>query len=162
MAKSPKSFNDLFATNVNNNNLSVFQQKTHEFRTIHRLLSELLGDNIAQNIIVSNFNDCILQLETTSSAIATHLKMRQSETLSMIRKQYNPATVTINVKVSPKSMSVKYANVPNSPSTVKEPEPVTPTTIPDSVASMFEQLATQANGPLKETFARLAKHRKPQ
>lgn len=160
MAKSPKSLNDLFVSNTKNNNLSVYQQKTREFRQIHQLLSELLGDNIAQNIVVSNFNDCILQIETTSAAVATHLKMRQSETLSMIRQRFNPATVTINVKVSPKSMSVKYAKSLTSQSNLNEPTPAKITHIPDNAANMFDDLAKNATGSLKETFARLASHRK--
>lgn len=160
MAKSPKSLNDLFVTGSNNNNLSAYQQKTREFRQIHKLLSKLLGDNIAQNIIVSNFNDCILQIETTSPSIATHLKMRQSETLSMIRKEFNPATVTINVKVSPRSMSVKYANNTMTKPSIAEPTAPIPTTIPEDAAKMFEDLSSKASGPLKETFARIARHRK--
>lgn len=168
MAKSPKSLNDLFVSKTNNNklsanlsdNLSLYQQKTSQFRQIHKLLTGLLGDNIAQNIIVSNFNDCILQIETASPAIATHLKMRQSEALSLIRKEFNPATVTINVKVSPKSFSVKYANTA-SQSSAKKPEPAKVVKhIPDDAANLFEQLAASSDGPLKDTFARLAKHRK--
>lgn len=78
----------------------------------------------------------------------------------MIRKQFNPATVTINVKVSPKSFTVKYNPTRPNDYAIKEPEVKTPKHIPDNAANMFDQLAANAKGPLKDTLTRLAQHRK--
>lgn len=150
MAKAPKSLTSLFERQNVSSNLSAYQKKTAEFRKIHQLLTELLGDTIAQNLIVRNFNDCILTLETNSAAIATRFKMSHSQILSEIRKQINPATVTIDVKVSPKSSLI------TNPESLLQPKVVTAKNIPDGFSDSLNSIAERCDDKLKQSLQRLA------
>jgi len=155
--KSPKSLSDLMNESSTAKNLSVYQQKTSKFRQIHQLLSNILGDNIAQNIVVSNFKNCILYLETPSATVATGFKMYQSQVLSQVRKEINPATVTIEMKVSPRSTQGQKRLAP-------EPQPKPQATsqkhLPNEVSDMLKGIAENSDGKLKETLLRLARHKK--
>lgn len=151
--KTPKSLNELISSDKETNNLSLYRQKTSKFRLIHSILSEILGANIAQNIVVSNYKNSIVYLETTSAAIATGFKMHQSNVLSSFRKQFDLALVTVEIKVSPNSSALK----------AKRDKAQTPTptkkstkTIPDDVAKMFEDIANSSKGPLKKQLLKLS------
>lgn len=172
--KSPKSLNELFDNNRHQSNLVQYQQKTKDFRVIKSLLSDHLDDNIAQNIIVSNFKNSILYLETSSPAIATAFKMVQSRILSQVRREINPGTVTIEMKVSPKSTLVgaskghnQAAAIPGSKSAENKSvndgslTPFSSKSLPDSVVSSIESIADNSDGKLKQALLRLAKHRSP-
>lgn len=152
--KTPKSLNELISSDKETNNLSLYRQKTSKFRLIHKLLSEVLGANIAQNIIVSNYKNSIVYLETTSAGIATGFKMQQSQVLSLFRKQLDPALVTIEMKVSPHSAALQSkrakAEAPAEP-------PKSTKTIPPDVAKMFISIAESSKGPLKEKFLKLSR-----
>ena len=157
MAKSPKSLNDLL--DRDQNTFAHFQQKTRQFRQIHELLSNLVGDNIAQNILVSNFNNCILTLETPNPAVAHAFKMQQSQMLSAMRQQINPATVTIEIKVSPKSTNTSQLTRSKStaPAEVKKASKV----LPEETAQIISSIAEGASDKLKASLLRLAVHKKP-
>jgi len=155
--KSPKSLNDLISQGKVADNLSVYQQKTSKFRQVHQLLSNLLGDNIAQNILVSNFKNSILYLETTSGAIATGFKMHQSRVLSEVRKEINPATVTIEMKVSPRSTQGQQRLAPEPQ---PKPQQEAQRHLPKDVADMLTNIAENSDDKLKETLLKLAKHKK--
>ena len=155
--KSPKSLTDLISQGKVANNLSVYQQKTSKFRQIHQLLSNILGDNIAQNILVSNFKNSILYLETPSAAIATGFKMYQSQVLSQVRKEINPATVTIEMRVSPRSTQGQKRLTPEPPA---KPQAQAVRHLPESVANMLSDIAEHSDDKLKATLLKLAKHSK--
>lgn len=167
--KSPKPLNELFENNRHQSNLVQYQQKTKDFRAIKALLSEHLDDNIAENILVCNFKNSILYLETTSAAIATAFKMYQSRILSQVRQQINPATVTIEMKVSPKSTLVNHANRSNASNRVDSSNDATGTdkvnakVLPSDVAHSIEALANNltdgTDDKLKQALLKLAKHR---
>jgi hypothetical protein len=153
--KSPKSISDIISKNPNANRLNAYQQQTSKFRQIHDLLSNLLGDTIAENISVSNFKNSILYLETSLPAIAAGFKMKHSEALSLLRREYNPATVTIEIKVNPKlTQTSTKLNSPKSDPKVS----LKTKTIPESAAQMLVDIANSASGELKEKLQRLAKH----
>lgn len=152
--KTPKSLSELISSDKETNNLSLYRQKTSKFRLIHQLLSEILGANIAQNIVVSNYKNSIVYLETTSAGIATGFKMQQSQVLSSLRQQLDPALVTVEMKVSPHSAALKSKRArAEAPAEVQKSSK----TIPDDVAKMFETIAESSKGPLKEKFLRLSK-----
>lgn len=157
--KTPKSLSELISSDKETNNLSLYRQKTSKFRLIHQLLSEILGANIAQNIVVSNYKNSIVYLETTSAGIATGFKMQQSQVLSSLRQQLDPALVTVEMKVSPHSAALKSKRArAEAPVQVQKSSK----TIPDDVAKMFETIAESSKGPLKEKFLRLSKLNKPE
>lgn len=156
MAKAPKSLNDLL--DRDNPTFANYQQKTHQFRQIHELLSNLVGDNIAQNILVSNFNNCILSIETPNPGVYTMLKMQQSQILSAMRRQVNPATVSVEIKVSPKSTQTSRLTKTNVEPTSTEPKKVK--SMPSSAADIIESIAEGADGKLSESLKRLAAHKK--
>jgi hypothetical protein len=152
--KTPKSLNELISSDKETNNLSLYRQKTSKFRLIHQLLSEILGANIAQNIVVSNYKNSIVYLETTSAGIATGFKMYQSQVLSSFRKQLDPALVTVEMKVSPHSAALQSKRTKaEAPTIIKK----STRTIPDDVAKMFESIAQSSKGPLKEQFMKLSR-----
>ena len=155
--KSPKSLTDLISQGKVANNLSVYQQKTSKFRQIHRVLSTILGDTIAQNILVSNFNNSILYLETPSATVAMGFKMHQSRVLSQIRKEIDPSTVTIEMKVSPHSTKGQQRL---DPTPQAKPQAEALKHLPDNVADMLTDIANNSDGKLKETLLKLAKHKK--
>jgi hypothetical protein len=152
--KTPKSLNELISSDKETNNLSLYRQKTSKFRLIHKLLSEILGANIAQNIIVSNYKNSIVYLETTSAGIATGFKMQQSNVLSAFRKQLDPALVTVEMKVSPHSAALQSKRAK-----AEAPVEIKPSTktIPPEVAKMFASIAESSKGPLKEKFLKLSR-----
>lgn len=152
--KTPKSLNELISSDKETNNLSLYRQKTSKFRLIHQLLSEILGANIAQNIIVSNYKNSIVYLETTSAGIATGFKMYQSQVLSSFRKQLDPALVTVEMKVSPHSAALQSKRASaEGPTIINKSSKA----IPDEVAKMFESIAQSSKGPLKEQFMKLSR-----
>jgi hypothetical protein len=152
--KTPKSLNELISSEKETNNLSLYRQKTSKFRLIHKLLSEILGANIAQNIVVSNYKNSIVYLETTSAGIATGFKMHQSQVLSTFRKQLDPALVTVEMKVSPHSAALQSKRAKaEAPEIIKK----STKTIPAEVAKMFETIAKSSKGPLKEQFLKLSR-----
>lgn len=167
--KSPKPLNELFENNRHQSNLVQYQQKTKDFRAIKSLLFEHLDDNIAENIIVSNFKNSILYLETTSAAIATAFKMYQSRILSQVRQQINPATVTIEMKVSPKSTLVNHSNHkrPNSSTSnsnlgqneVKHNARVLPSDVALSIEALANTLDKESDSKLKQSLLKLARHK---
>lgn len=139
------------------NNLSVYEQQTRKFRQIKQVLSIILGENLASRILVSNYKNSILYLETTSAAVATRFKMQQSQVLTQIRKDINPATVTIEMKISPKSTSTEANKVIKN--TEKEKLKVKKE-LPDEVADIFTHIAAGADGELKQKLLKLAQHRR--
>lgn len=151
--KKPKSITDLFADHPASNQISQYQQKTRDFSQIHKILSQILGDNIAQNIIISNYKNAILYLETHSAAVATGFKMYQSQVLSAMRQQISAATITVEIKVSPKSTQIKTHQ--NKPETLAKQR-----TIPKEAASLLTSIANNSDGKLKEKLLQLAKHSK--
>lgn len=161
--KSPKSLTDLFEKNRHQSHLVQYQQKTKDFRAIKSLLSEHLDDNIAQNIIVCNFKNSILYLETTSAAIATAFKMYQSRILSQVRREINPATVTIEMKVSPKSTLVVAPKSNNKkdlfPNETHEYSSRSSKSIPTDVADSITSIAENSDDKLKQALLRLARHK---
>lgn len=161
--KSPKSLTDLFEKNRHQSHLVQYQQKTKDFRAIKSLLSEHLDDNIAQNIIVCNFKNSILYLETTSAAIATAFKMYQSRILSQVRREINPATVTIEMKVSPKSTLVVAPKSNNKkeffPNETHEHSSRSSKSIPTDVADSITSIAENSDDKLKQALLRLARHK---
>lgn len=156
MAKAPKSLNDLL--DRDNPTFANYQQKTQQFRQIHELLSNLVGDNIAQNILVSNFNNCILSIETPNPGVYTMLKMQQSQILSAMRRQVNPATVSVEIKVSPKS--TQTSRLTKTTKEVTTDKPSKPKELPPSAADIIESIAEGANDKLKASLKRLAAHKK--
>lgn len=162
--KSPKSLTDLFEKNRHQSHLVQYQQKTKDFRAIKSLLSEHLDDNIAQNIIVCNFKNSILYLETTSAAIATAFKMYQSRILSQVRREINPATVTIEMKVSPKSTLVVTPKANDNKTNTTDNEGLnqplrSSKSIPSDVADSITSIAENSDDKLKQALLRLARHK---
>lgn len=158
--KSPKSLNDLMSRDKASANLVNYQQKTSNFRAIQKLLVSILGDNIAQNIIVSNFKNSILYLETPSATIATAFKMHQSNILSHVRRKINPATVTVEMKVSPRSTILNPLKKSNNSEIVAPPTRQKSTLIPDEVANSIQSIAQSSDDKLKQSLERLMLHRK--
>jgi hypothetical protein len=169
---SPKSFSDLMSRNKHQSTLTNYQQKTGEFREIQKLLFQILDDNIAQNIIVSNYKNAILYLETPNAGIATAFKMVQSQMLTLMRQQVSAATASIQIKVSPKSTLVNapsgsakssnsYAlNDANQSTSGVNPVAASHATLPTDVANSIESIAENSNGQLKAALLKLAQHRK--
>ncbi len=157
---SPKSISDLMARPKTLSKLSSYQYKTAEFREIQKLLSTLLDDNIAQNIFVSNFKDAILYLETPNPGIATAFKMVQSQMLSLMRKHISAATITVKIKVSPKSTQT-MTRIANSHEQSPETKPSLSQsrTLPKDVADSISAIADNCDDKLKHSLQRLAQLR---
>lgn len=163
--KSPKSLSDIINSDTFNNNstashLTAYQQQTAKFRQINQLLSNILGDNIAQNILVSNYKNSILYLETTSAAIAAGFRMKQSEVLSRLRQEFDVSAASINIKVSPKSTRSLNAQslakkLPDTNQTLTNKK-----TLPNDVAELFEKLAEKSDDALKKKLLQLAQHKR--
>ena len=151
--------------NKHQSTLTNYQQKTGEFREIQKLLYQILDDNIAQKIIVSNFKNSILYLETTNAGIATAFKMVQSQMLSLMRQQVSAATVSVQIKVSPKSTLV-YSDSSTAVSTNNSQSDSTVSTAPNTsnlpadVATSIEAIAENSDEKLKAALLKLASHRK--
>ncbi len=157
--KSPKSLTDLLSHGKTSKNLANYQQQTSNFRAIQNLLVTVLGDNIAQNIIVSNFKNSILYLETPSAAIATVFKMHQSNVLSHVRREISAGTVTVQMKVSPKSTLVNSSKlnhiVSSEPKSLRSSK-----SLPTGVIDSINTIAESSDEKLKQSLLRLAQHRK--
>ena len=155
--KSPKPFSELFSETNASAKLAEFQQQTVKFRQIHQVLSNTIADNIAQNIIVSNYKNSILYLETPSASVATYFKTKHSLVLRQIRLELLPATITIKIKVSPKSTSVTKLAKPVE-------EDIAPSherrDIPQPVAHTLTEIASNAPEDLKIKLLKLAAHKK--
>ena len=155
--KAPKTLNELIGQNKTTNSLSLYRQKSEKFIKIQSILTDNLAVNMAQNINVSNYKNSIIYFETHSAAVAASFKMQQSQLLSAFRKQLDPALVTIEMKVSP--------NATRTASRVKQvkreqAEQHTPKQLPEQAADIFESIAEQSSGQLKEKLLKLSKHRK--
>lgn len=156
--KAPKTLNELLKQKASKqHSLSLYQQKSEKFIQIQTILADNLPVNMAQKILVSNYNNSIIYLETHSAPVATSFKMHQSQLLSAFRKKLDPALVTIAMKVSP--------NATQTASRVKESQRQQSNTtgkkhIPEQAASILESIAEQSNDELKQKLLKLAKHKK--
>lgn len=155
--KAPKPLNELIDRNKSTNSLSLYRQKSEVFIKIQRILSDILGDNIAQNVTVSNYKNSIVYFESHSSAIATGFKMQQSQILSALRSQLDPALVTVQMKVSP--------NVTQAGTKVKQVEKALNKErgkkhIPSEAIDILQSIADNADDKLKQKINRLMQHKK--
>ena len=158
--KSPKSLSDLMSHDKASSNLVNYQQQTSNFRAIQTLLVSILGDNIAQNIIVSNFKNSILYLETPSATIATAFKMHQSNILSHVRREINPGTVTVEMKVSPRSTLLNNLKSTAKSKSAVETKVTKSSFIPDDAANSILTISKSSDEKLRQSLERLMSHRK--
>ena len=157
--KAPKTLNELISDNHSINSLSLYRQKSEVFIKIQHILVDIFGDNIAQNIVVSNYKNSIVYLETYSAAVSTGFKMQQSQVLSTLRKQLSAAIVTVEMKVTPNSTRTgsKVKEV------LKEQQKIRPKKhIPEHAAALFNEIAQRAEGKLKDKLLKLSKHNSQQ
>ena len=155
--KTPKTLNELLNQKATTqNSLSAYRQKSEKFIQIQAILADNLAVNMAQNIIVSNYKSSIIYLETHSAAVATSFKMYQSQLLTTFRKQFDPALVTIELKISP--------NATRTASRVKQTERELQhkgekKQIPEQAVDILKSIAEQSSGELKQKLLKLAEHR---
>ena len=155
--KAPKTLNELLNQKATTqNSLSAYRQKSEKFLQIQAILADNLAANMAQNIVVSNYKNSIIYLETHSAAMATSFKMYQSQLLTAFRKQFDPALVTIELKISPNATRtatrMKQTQREQEQTKVKNK-------IPEQAADIITSIAEQSSGELKEKLLKLAEHR---
>lgn len=153
--KAPKTLNELLKQKANTqNSLSGYRQKSEKFLQIQAILADNLAVNMAQNIIVSNYKNSIVYLETHSAAVATSFKMHQSQLLTAFRRQLDPALVTIELKISPNATRTAT----RMKQTEREQQISLKRQIPEQAANIIKGIAEQSSGELKEKLLKLAKH----
>lgn len=155
--KSPKALNELINNHHSNNSLTLYRQKSEFFIKIQAILSGILGDNIAQNVIVSNYKNSNIYFESHNPAVVTALKMQKSVILSKLRSQLDPALGSIDIKVSPKSTQaaskIKHLEKKmDKPSSKKQ--------IPAAAAAIFQSISENCDEQLKVKLNRLMTHKK--
>ncbi|NVK23897.1 MAG: DUF721 domain-containing protein [Gammaproteobacteria bacterium] len=155
--KTPKPLSELLDRNQSTNSLYRYRQKSDVFVKIKRILSDILGDNIAQNVTVSNYKNSIVYFESHSAVVATGFKMQQSQILSALRSKLDPALVTVEMKVSPKTTQtatrVKQVEKEQNKSKPKKH-------IPEQALSILQSIADNADDTLKQKISRLMQHKK--
>lgn len=147
--KSPKSLNDLIIKNKAKSKLGFYQQQSQVLNDIRDLLSNIIGDNIAQNLTVSNYKNSILSIETHSAPIANRLKQLHSQLLSHFRQNFDAGLVTINIKVNPKATRTVRPDNKRPPVSERK-------TIPQHAVEKLLELAEKSDGDLQQRLLKLA------
>jgi hypothetical protein len=148
--KAPKPLNELMMSKSGKNKLHFYQQQSESLNKVRSLITDIIGDNISQNITVSNYKNSSLHLETHSAPIANRLKQLNSQLLSHLRKNFDYGLVAISVKVNPKSTRVV------TPVSNKKVEEKVQKEIPESAREMLLKIAEKADGELKRKLQKLA------
>ena len=156
--KAPKTLKELLEQNKTSDSLSMYRQKSEFIIQVQRILSDILGDNIAQNVTVSNYKNSSLCFQSHSSAVVTSLKMQKSLLLSRLRSQLDASLSSIDIKVSPKGTHTasKIKQVERSQDNISK----TKKNIPNEAADILQDIADSVEGKLKDNILRLIQHKK--
>jgi hypothetical protein len=142
---TPETLTNLLAKS--SGNLAAITQRSQQLNKLNSFLVKTVGDTIAQNCRVSNYDRGVLTIETANSAFATRLNFMLADILSNFRQNVLPELANITLKVVPNNKFLRQE--------VKK-KAVNNNQISKQAASYILEAASHAPDSLKRKLERLA------
>lgn len=127
--------------------MASIAQRSQQLNTLNTFLAKTVGDTIAQNCRVSNYDRGVLTIETANSAFATRLNFMLADILSNFRQNVLPELANITVKVVPNNKFLRQE---------QKKEAVNNNRISAKAAEYILEVASNAPDGLKRRLERLA------
>lgn len=131
--------------------------KSSALSELHHSVADFLGEHLAKQVVVANYKDSTLVLQTASAAIAMRVNYMKTGLLSHLRKHGLAELAQIKVQTNPTQQPAQvHSSQQQKAAATKQNKPV----ISQQTADALKEIAANAPPSLQAKLLKLATHTK--